>query len=100
AAAFDGAVSKTEFRTAFFAGLIPSGIAVGLGYTGLAMLVNRTWIAIENRVLESKHGPLPYYLSQRLPLSELQELVVHREAKRDSDGHVSVEYQLHALAAE
>lgn len=71
-------------------------LAVGLGYTSLALLVNDTRIAIQDRVLEATHGPLPYYLSQRLPLSQLQELRVHREMKKDAEGRQSVDHQLHA----
>ena len=75
-------------------GLIPFTLAIGLGYTGLALLLNRTTIAIRHRILQTSHGPLPYYLHKRIPLASLQELQVHREMSKDSDGKVSVEYQL------
>lgn len=70
--------------------------AVGLGYTGLALLLNTTRIAIRNRVLQTSHGPLPYYPRTRIPLASLQELRVHRAVTKGSDGDVKVDYQLHA----
>lgn len=81
-------------------GLGLSGFALVSGYLGLALLFNHTRIAIKNGVLEATHGPLPSYRSQRIPLSQLQELLVHREVTTDSDGDVSIDYQLHARTAE
>lgn len=82
------------FALLFGAGTVVS--ALGLAYTGLALLLNSTTIAIRNHRLQTSHGPLPYYPRKRIPLATLQELLVHREVKKDSDGKVSVDYQLHA----
>ena len=86
---------RIEWFTGFF-GIGALTFAIGLGYTGLALLLNSTTIAIRNHILQTSHGPLPYYLHQRIPLASLEELQIHREVSKDSDGKTSVEYQLRA----
>ncbi len=84
---------------ALLTGLGIIAVAIGLGYTGVALLFNSTRISIQNRVLQISHGPLPYYPRKVIPLASLQELRVHREVTKDSDGKTSSDWQLHACTS-
>ncbi|HCS51512.1 MAG TPA: hypothetical protein DIW81_07940 [Planctomycetaceae bacterium] len=76
--------------------LAPVCMAIGLAYTAITFLFNRTTIAIQDRSLVTSHGPLPYYPAQKIPLAALQELKVHRKVTTDSDGKPVVTFELHA----
>lgn len=82
-------------------GVIPFLAFVHFAYAGLAMLLNRSVITIDDGVLKSSHPPLPCYLWRRLPLTQLKELETHRKKEKRKRGGISVssgdQYELHAV---
>lgn len=95
-----GEFQQKHLSVAIF-GLIPLLAFVSLAYAGLAMILNRSIITIEDGVLKSSHPPLPCYLWRRLPLADLKELKTHRVKKKRRRGEVTLgsdeQYELHAI---
>jgi hypothetical protein len=49
-------------------------IGVGLTYTTLAGLINRTWIAVQDGWLTVRHGPIPWRGNHRLRVEAVKQL--------------------------
>lgn len=73
-------------------------IGVGLTYTTLAGLLNRTYLDLDANELAVWHEPLPWNGEVTLPTREVKQLFVKQTAKKVKSEHESgIQYELHAV---
>lgn len=61
-------------------------VGVGLTYSTLAGLLNRTTIRVADGMLEVKHGPIPWRGNVRVPVAALRQLYLRRTEHRGESG--------------
>lgn len=71
-------------------------VGVGMTYSVLCGLFNRTVVEVGNGVFSIRHGPLPWRGNRTIPAAELEQLYCRRVA--ESRG--SSTYELHALTTD
>lgn len=78
--------------------IVHVAVGVGLLYTVLAGLLNRTVIEAGHGIIRVRHGPIPAKGNLRLPSSSIRQLYCKEKVKRTKTASVP-NYQLHALLA-
>jgi hypothetical protein len=61
-------------------------VGVGLTYSTVAGLLNRTTIRVADGVLEVKHGPIPWRGNLRVPVAALRQLYLRTTTHRGKNG--------------
>jgi hypothetical protein len=79
--------------------LIHVAVGVGLTYTTLSGLVNRTTIEVSRSQLTIRHGPLPWTGNRTVPGREFTQLYGEEQAKTNK-GNTTYSYNLIALDRE
>ena len=69
-------------------------VGVGLTYYTLAGFINRSTVRVDRDSFSVRHGPLPWYGSLDIPISDLQQL--YTQEKRGSSDSATT-YQLNAV---
>jgi hypothetical protein len=65
--------------------LLHVAVGIGVTYSALTGLFNRTTLRADAGTLHVKHGPLPWRSNTRLGSDEIRQLYVHRNEHTDSD---------------
>ncbi len=79
--------------------LVHVAVGVGIGYSAVAGLLNRTTITIERDTLTVKHGPLPWLGNREIAKQDLQQLFCREKInhRRGNASHSStISYEVHA----
>ena len=71
-------------------------VAMVLGYVSLALVINRTTIAIRDEALELSHGPVPWPGERRIPIRELAQLYCKEEVAYYKNQEPVMVYALYA----
>ncbi len=71
-------------------------VAVGLGltYSTLAGLVNRTFIGVADGSLSIRHAPLPWFGNRSIPVEHLRQLYVRDRVSRGQSGNSTTRWEL------
>ncbi len=64
---------------AFVVPLLHLGVGIGLGYYGLAGLLNHTKLTCTQGMLKVRHGPLPWFPQPTIRVRDLEQLYVERK---------------------
>lgn len=73
--------------------LLHVAVGIGLFYSSIAQILNRTRVVIDGRKLTVRHGPLPWRGNQDIDVDQLRQLFVHRRTSRGKNS-TTVRYAL------
>jgi hypothetical protein len=75
--------------------LLHVAVGLGVGYSTLAMFVNRTRIVVAGGSLTVRHGPLPWFGSRDIPTGALEQLYCDEHVNRGRNG-TTITYSVRA----
>ncbi len=94
---YAGAGAQKDVPIAFFLfPLIHVAVGVGLTWTALAGLLNKTRIEVERGVMRIRHGPLPWPGNRDLRTDDIEQLFCDESVHRGKNS-TTYTYNLHAV---
>jgi hypothetical protein len=79
--------------------IVHVAVGVGITYSALANLLNRTVLTVTRGTLRVKHSPLPWYPAPTIPTRDLEQLYVERAVSHTKNG-TTVRWILRAVTRE